>query len=401
MITTLQFVIGIFILGILVLIHEAGHFLVAKACGIRVLSFSIGFGNVLLKKTIGDTEYRISAIPFGGYVHMKGEHPDDQQEGSDDEFTSKPVWVRAAVALAGPTANILSSVVFLWLLFILGEERPLYLDSTIVGAVDKNSVAAEAGIKPGDSITSINSQKVSTWEDIQYTFALQDKSYEIDYARKGVEKKAVLKQKKDTEKSLKQYTFGLSSSYPPIVGAISPGTAAEKYDLRPNDRILAIDNVTIFSWFQLTDIISHHDTLLGNLQLVIERGDSVVILSARPVYNEKEKRYIFGFGIGKAPFRIIKYSPTSAIPRTLEKAWEYTTMIFDILPKIPRILVKMVTRPTTPQGISGPVGIIHISGLVAFGGLAALLNFMALIGINLGVLNLFPLIITDGGVLFF
>ena len=108
MITTLQFVIGIFILGILVLIHEAGHFLVAKACGIRVLSFSIGFGNILLKKTIGDTEYRIIDIPFGGYVHMKGEHPDDQQEGSDDEFTSKPVWVRAAVALAGPTANILS-----------------------------------------------------------------------------------------------------------------------------------------------------------------------------------------------------------------------------------------------------------------------------------------------------
>ncbi len=398
----LQVIIGIFVLGILVLIHELGHFVVAKACGIRVLSFSIGFGKPLIARKYGDTEYRISAIPFGGYVHMAGEHPEDNQVGADDEFTSKPIWQRASVAIAGPVFNIVFSIFLLWIFFMKGVPHPVYLDTALVGNVKEFTPASEAGFLPGDTIIAINGTPVRNWEDIKHNFTLQEESYTITVHRRSEEKTFTVKPKSFDAKELVNAPYlGLEPPYPAKIGTVLAGSQAEKFGIKTGDHIIAIDNETIYSWDQFSSFTANYNPYYGNMQIVINRADSIIVLSVKPKYDPAEKRYMLGVGIAPAPTRTIQYSPIHAIPKTLEKTWDYTTMIFRILPKLPKILYKIFTHPTTPQGIAGPVGIVQISGMVAFGGLMGLLDFMALIGINLGILNLFPLIITDGGVLFF
>ena len=251
----LQIIIGIFVLGILVVIHELGHFLVAKACNIGVLSFSIGFGKPIYKKKIGETEYRISSIPFGGYVHMKGEHPEDAQQQSEDSFMSKPVWQRASVAIAGPGANIVFSILFLWLVFIIGVPHDTYLDRPVVGSVVDSSAAYDAGFAPGDSIVAINSVPVSTWEEIQSKLAYQEPEYEITYTRKGITKNTLLRLNRKKADMLNSSPTGLMASYPAQIGVVNDDSPADKIGLQKKDFIISINNTPIYSWFQVSDIV--------------------------------------------------------------------------------------------------------------------------------------------------
>ncbi len=385
----LQILIGIFILGILVLIHELGHFTVAKLSGIRVLSFSIGFGNILYKKTIGETEYRISAIPFGGYVHMAGEHPEDGHEGSDDEFTQKPVLIRAAVALAGPAANVIISVALLWIIFMIGMEEQVTLEKPVIGSIDKESPAAIAGFQTGDSILTMNGSSISSWDKIRYHFTLQEKKYTISYMRDGVIEEKELTMAFDEEEGIPLYIFGgLNPVFPPVIGSVAPGSQARKIGLQPKDRIVTINGEKIHTWSQIPQIVSSFDSTAGPLQLAIVRDGEPLAVEGTPAYNSKYKKFILGIMPSTQKKR---YGPVAAIPRALDKSWEYTTMIFRILPRV----------FSMRKQLAGPVGIMHMSGQMALISIVGLLNLMALIGINLGVLNLFPLIITDGGVLFF
>jgi regulator of sigma E protease len=184
---------------------------------------------------------------------------------------------------------------------------------------------------------------------------------------------------------------GIEPVYQPIIGAITPGSAAEKQGIKSQDMILAIDNQTIISWTQIPDLVTQYNPAFGPMQLVIMRQDAVVILSVKPEYSKEYKRYLLGIAPAT---EIVHYGPVEALPRALEKSWEYTTLIFSMLSKLAH-------HDVSPKQLAGPVGIIQMSGAAALGSIVFLLNFMALIGINLGVLNLFPLIITDGGVLFF
>jgi regulator of sigma E protease len=387
--------IGIFVLGILVVIHELGHFFAAKACRIGVLSFSIGFGKPVYKKKIGETEYRISSIPFGGYVHMKGEHPEDAQQQAEDSFMSKPVWQRASVAIAGPAANIISSIFFLWLVFVIGVPHEKYLDRPVVGSVVDSSVAYEAGIAPGDSIIAINSIPVSTWEEIQRKLAYQESEYKITYIRKGITQNTVLKLNGNRgDDILNNSPTGLMACYPAQIGSVNNNSPAEKTGLQKNDFILSINNTPIYSWFQFSDIVSRYHPLDGPMNIILRRNGSTVSVSVKPSFNKEANRYLLGIQVAAPETRTIQYNAVKAIFKALDKSLEYTTMIFEVLSKL-------LSAAISPKQLAGPVGIIQMSGAVALISIVQLLNFMALIGINLGVLNLFPLIITDGGVLFF
>ncbi|NLD93122.1 MAG: RIP metalloprotease RseP [Fibrobacter sp.] len=388
-------VLGIVVLGVLVFIHELGHFLVAKWCGIRVLAFSLGFGTPLLKKTYKGTEYRISAIPFGGYVKMAGENPEEGKSGASDEFTSKPVWQRALVAAAGPLANFIAAFAMLWFMFANGVEEPEYLEHPIIGAIDEMSLSEAAGLRAGDSILTINNKAMRNWEDIRTSFSLMDKKFTISYYRDGQIGSASFTMNESDDLIPKDPFGGLRPPLPAIVKATSGGSPAQKAGILSGDTIVGINGKEIISWYQVLQVIMNYDTVAkAPLSLVVARSGSRVSLEATPLYNEDEKRFIVGITVDVGKKRIVRYPVGVAFNKGMEKTWEYTTMIFDIIKKL-------VSQEVSPKHLAGPVGIIPMSGGMMLEGLAPILNFMGLVGINLAVLNLMPLIITDGGMLLF
>lgn len=396
MTSILSILLGVLVLGVLVFIHELGHFLAAKSCKIKVLAFSLGFGTPIFKKTVGDTEYRISSIPFGGYVKMAGENPEEQTEGqsSPDDFPSKPIWQRAFVAVAGPAANFLSAMAMLWGMYLWGVDKPLYLENTLVGAVADSSMAQQAGMLPGDSIISINGKGVSSWDDIQSIFAQQEVNYSITYSRDGKTGDAVLVNKNNYKGGLpKEPTMGLFPPLPAVIASVLDSSAAAQAGFLAGDTVRMIDSQKVYSWFHLTTIIENarSDTPLN---ILVSRGGKLLSLSVTPRYSETEKRKLLGIQVAEGDTRIVRYPMGEAISNALDKTWEYTIMIFDVIGKL-------ASRRVPASQLSGPVGIIPASGFMVMQGLSHLLNFMALIGINLAVLNLMPLVITDGGLILF
>jgi regulator of sigma E protease len=392
---SLLVIVGVVILGILVLVHELGHFFAAKSCGIRVLAFSIGFGKPLLKKTIGETEYRLSAVPFGGYVSMAGEHPEEKPIVEPGDFTAKPIWQRAFVAIAGPVANYLFAMVCLYFVFILGIKTPVYMLRPVIGDVADSSSAQRAGFLPGDSIIAINGKRVSNWEDIQRILSLQEQRNEIAFAR-GIETKSLilfLPQAK-TSRFPKEPTGGLLPGLPPVIGKVMDATPALAAGLMAGDTVASINGDNIRSWDQLTFRVMHYDSAKGPMLFTVQRAGSQVSITAVPRYNKADKRYLMGIMAAQPAKVQVRYGPVKSVNKMLDKTWEYTTMIYDVL-------AKLFSRQVSPKQLAGPIGIVQMTGLVALGGPVEVMNLMALIGINLGVLNLLPLIITDGGLLLF
>jgi regulator of sigma E protease len=395
MMVLLQVVIGLVILGILVLVHELGHFSAAKAFAIRVLAFSIGFGKPLVKKTIGETEYRISAIPFGGYVHMSGENPEEKPDVEPGDFTSKPIWQRAVVAIAGPAANYLFAMLCLYTVFIMGVETPVYLTRPVVGGVDNGSRAREAGFLPGDSIVSIGGKAVLSWEDIERQLALRLQHYDIVVARgDSITTLSLGFAKVNTRRLSRDGSGGLQPSMPAVIGRVNAGSPGETAGLRDKDTVLSINGAAVHSWYELSSIITKFDSTSGPLAFSVRRSGGLVPIKVTPKFNAGEKRFIVGILAAQPAMRQVRYGPFVSVEKMFSKSWDYTIMIFDVL-------AKLVSKEVSPKQLAGPVGIVQMSGVVALSGLAPILEFMALIGINLAVLNLMPLIITDGGMLLF
>jgi regulator of sigma E protease len=391
----IQVVLGLIILGILVLVHELGHFTAAKKFGIRVLAFSIGFGKPLFKKTIGETEYRVSAVPFGGYVQMSGEHPEDKPDVEPGDFTSKPIWQRAVVAIAGPAANYVFAMLCLYLVFILGVDTPVYLTRPVVGSVDDGSRAMKAGFAPDDSIMSVGGKNVSSWDDIERQLAMQLPRYDIVLTRGSAVRTLTMGfEKVTTSRFPREITGGLHPCMPAVIGMVSSGSAGMAAGLKEKDTVVSINGVMMRSWYELTAFVSKYDTLSGPLAFFVRRNGTVVTVNVVPRFNKDAKRYLVGISPGRPEMKRLQYGPGASIGKMLEKSWDYTIMIFDVL-------AKLLSKDVSPKQLAGPVGIVQMSGFVALGGLVPILEFMALIGINLAVLNLMPLIITDGGMLLF
>jgi regulator of sigma E protease len=395
MIILLQVVLGLAILGILVLVHELGHFLAAKGFKVRVLAFSIGFGKSLVKKTIGETEYRISAIPFGGYVQMSGEHPEEKPDVEPGDFTSKPIWQRAIIAIAGPGANYLFAMACLYLVFILGVNTPVYLSRPVVGAVEDSSTAMKAGVLPGDSIMSLNGKSVSSWEDIERRLAMQQPRYDILLTRGNMVVTLALGfEQVKSSRIPKQPTGGLQPCMPPVIGIVSGGSAGQKAGLKEKDTVVSINGVPLLSWYQLSSTVAKYDSLSGPLLFNVRRNATVVSLGVTPKYNSDAKRFLVGISMAQPAMNQVRHGPLASVDKMVKKSWDYTVMIFDVLGKL-------MSSEVSPKQLAGPIGIVQMSGVIALGGVVPILDFMALIGINLAVLNLMPLIITDGGMLLF
>jgi regulator of sigma E protease len=394
--SVLQVIIGLLILGILVLVHEFGHFVAAKAFGVRVLSFSIGFGKALLRKRIGETEYRISAIPFGGFVHMAGEHPEDDHEQQPDEFPSKPIWQRGVIAFAGPAFNYVSAVVFLWFAFVVGMQVPTYLDTPAVGDVLSDSPAATAGIQPGDTVVSINGRRIDSWREIENAIGRLDDEYTVVVRREGEHHTYTIPSVTPEGKNWATtfYAAGMLPSPPPVIGEVQDDSPAARAGLQPDDSVIAIDSERIVSWAQLSSRVAAWDSTRSALRLSVARGDTVRSFSMTPYFDEQLDRYRIGMTAAEVPTRTRRLGPLAAIPASFARSG-------DMIILIGNTLKQLFTARISPKELAGPIGIVQMSGGMALLGLVPVLNFMALIGINLALLNLLPLIITDGGMLLF
>ena len=386
----------IFVIGVLVFIHELGHFLLARWNGVRVITFSLGFGPKIFKVQRGDTEYCISAMPLGGYVKMAGENPDDPQTGAPDEFLAKSKWQRFQILIAGPVMNLVLAVVVLWAVLLQGADVLAYLDEPArIGMVQPDSPAQKAGIVPGDIILKVGSADVSTWEHLETAVAARPER-EVDFVVQRNGKEEHLTVRPDLTKlstrsgtRFEVGTIGVLPDVYPGVASFVPGKPAESSGLKVGDTILAINGERMVFQSQARETISKAP---GDrpIEFRIRRDGAEQTIAVTP-YRDGD-RTLVGMYMNDAT-RTLKPGPIEAIGMSIQRN-------VDMAGQILRTLKELLTGEASPKQLMGPVGIAQLSGESAQAGWLALFGLMASISLNLGLLNLLPIPVLDGGHIF-
>jgi regulator of sigma E protease len=399
-------------LGILITVHEFGHYWVARRMGVKVLRFSIGFGRPLLRWVRGAdrTEYVIAALPLGGYVKMldarEGEVPADQR---DREFTGKPLYARAAIVFAGPLFNFIFAFLAYWLIFTVGITGT----KPVVGAVTPGSLAERAGIQVGEMITRIDGTPVQTWEQMMSGLMLaavdgRDAELHTETGEHGIghDRVLALHTLGNAEPSSLVLKIGMqpeTPKWPPRVAQVTPDSAAQRGGLEPGDRIVQIDGRPVDDWSQVVTAIRAHpgETVL----LSIERGAdrTPMEIPVTPDAKEVGDERIGFLGVAPAPpsrdaiqpyLSKERYGLFGASTHAIEKLGEMTQMSLTMLGR-------MLMGTASLENLSGPITIADYAGKTASIGLAEYINFLALISLSLGIINLLPVPLLDGGHLFY
>jgi regulator of sigma E protease len=375
----------LFVLGVLVFVHELGHFLAARRLGVRVLTFSLGFGPKLLKIRRGDTEYCVSAIPLGGYVKMAGENPDDPRTGQPDEFLSRTKWERFQILIMGPVMNIALAIVVMAVVLAQGAEVPVYQDQPpVVGAVTAGSPAEGAGIRPGDRILSVAGEGVDTWEDLFIAVGTRaNRDISIAFLRDGQTRSVTVRP--ESENRFEVGRIGVLPNSNPIISSVIAGEPAEKAGLKGGDIVLAVNGEQMATRDQLIEAISRNAG--HEIALTVKRGDQQLQLRATP--EQRGDRGMLGVYVTE-PTRRLDPNAFEAIQMSIERNIEFSGLIF-------RTLGGLFVGETSPRQLMGPVAIAQLSGESAEAGWFALFSLMASISLNLGLLNLLPIPVLDGG----
>ncbi len=377
----------VIVLGLMVLVHEWGHFLVARLFGVRVEVFSFGFGPRLWGRRRGATDYRISALPLGGYVKMAGDNPSEERKGEPDEFLSKPRWQRVLIAVAGPVMNLLMAIVLTTGLFVFGTSQRAYVDQPVVIAgVLKDSPAEKAGIQPGDRVVEFRGIKNPTWERVflELLFASPGSSVPVTIERDGQLIQTTVHSAAD------EFEVVGYPAEPVLVGKVTPGMPAERSGLQPGDEILQIQHQPVVSPIQLAAKIQQRSGQLT--ELLVQRGDRKLRLEVRPVWGDPGdglRRWQIGIGFRFATEKR-SYPLSGAVVRAV---WLNVKMTRQIV----YVVGQLFEGRMSLKQVEGPLGIARESGRAARRGLADVINLMAVISLNLGILNLLPVPILDGG----
>jgi regulator of sigma E protease len=395
----------IFAIAVLVVFHELGHYVVARWCDVKVLRFSVGFGKVLYAKRFGngETEWAISAIPLGGYVKMLDEHEGEVAAHElPRAFNRKPVLQRMAIVVAGPVTNLLLAVALYFALFIHGVPgiKP------VLGEVAANTPAAAAGLQSRQTIVSIDGQPTPSWQEVRWVLldlVLQKKAAEFELRTpEGAAESRVLEMNSLTPADLDgdfMQKLGLHLYRPPvypIIGKLVAGGVAERAGLKENDRILRANGQELALWEDWVNVVRSHPGKV--LDIEIERAGTMSNLSLIPeVFDEAGKsqgRIGAAAFIDKAAFEAmlieVRYPPVAALTEALRKTWETSVVSL-------KMMGKMVVGEVSLKNLSGPITIADYAGQSAQLGLGAYIGFLALISISLGVLNLLPIPLLDGG----
>ena len=382
----------LFVLGVLVFVHELGHFLVARRHGVRCLTFSLGFGPKLIQTKRGDTVYCICAIPLGGYVKMAGENPEEQRAGKDDEFLSKTKWQRFQILIAGPAMNIILAVVVTTVVLYQGAQVPVYENQPpVVGSVAEGSPAAAAGIRPGDRVLSVAGREVNTWQELLYAVAPRAPTdREIDVVLRGDSGVRTVQVTPSAQTQFNLGDLGVGPDVSPQVIAVSPTTSssAQQAGILVGDVIEAIEGkpVTIES---LIETINASPDRPLTLRIRRDGARQDIVVTPQLVGD------VGLIGVGLSPFelRTVEPGPFEAFTMSLEQNYEDSGLIF-------QTLWGLLTRDTSVTQLVGPVGIAQMSGNAAQMGWVTLFGLMSMISLNLGILNLLPIPILDGGHIF-
>ena len=380
----------IFVLGVMIFVHELGHYAVAKYLGIRVDVFSLGFGPRLAGFRRGDTDYRVSLLPLGGYVKMAGENYDESFTGSGDEFLARPKRHRFAVAVAGPLMNIVLAVLLTAATYTLGVRVPTYRSGPAeVGAVADGSAAEAAGIQVRDTIVAIDGDEVSTWQDAEIGIATspgQSLRLTLDRVGKRIDKRVLVAAASERGEI---GTIGVEPWIPFIITGTMEGSPAQAAGLKPGDEILAVrgENGAVDEPSAISPFVSEREG--EPLLFKLRRGEEFLEATIRPA--KIDGRVLIGVERGP-PVRVEKYGIVESLALSIRRNGEIVLLIGKVIGKI-------VTGRASLRSMSGPIDIARYSGAAASGGLVPLMGFMALVSLNLGILNLFPIPVLDGGLI--
>lgn len=394
------------VLGIMVLVHEFGHFVVAKWCGVRVEVFSIGFPPRLFGFRRGDTDYRISLLPLGGYVKMAGGDPGEPRTGDPGELTSRPRWQRILISFAGPAANFLLAFVLMAGLYMTYNEVDNYLSQPAVAdLVPPDSPAWNAGIRPGDHIVRFDNKKNPTWGKLEDR-AASDANVTVPITVERM----VDGQPQQFHTSLfisdpskgSNFDFDALGILPkkqdgPLgVRDVISGDPAANSGLKAGDKIAAIDGHAVHSVDAVTAWLQYDK---GNpVTLDVLRNGQHLTLTATPIWGDNgagKMGYRLGFYPEPPPFHVEQLSLPKAIHASIKSNIQYSGLILNVLRH-------MVSRPSNVQEVSGPIGIAKATGeAVSMPGWKPLIGLMSVISLNLGILNLLPFPILDGGTILF
>jgi regulator of sigma E protease len=406
MITLLAFVGAI---ALLVVFHELGHYWVARRCGVKVLRFSLGFGNVIYSKRFAgnDTEWVISTVPLGGYVKMVDEREEEvAPEDLPYAFNRKPVMQRIAIVAAGPLANFLLAIILYWGVFIHGVPG---LKPTL-GDVPQGTPAANAQMHAGETILSINGETIPSWQELHWKLldlALQqgDGQREISIEAQDASGTSLVHaldmsglEAKDLDGEFLD-KLGLHLYQPvvlPVIGNVAEGSVAQRAGMQEGDHILRANGATMQRWMEVVEVIRAHPE--QSVQLAVQRGDMTMNIEVIPQAVVESGKTVGKIGVGpkvdeaawQAMLTVVSYGPLQALSHSLSKTWETSEISL-------KMMGKMVMGEVSMKNLSGPITIADYAGQSAKMGVVAYLSFLALISISLGVLNLLPIPLLDGG----
>ena len=407
--SALYMIVGTLVaLGVLVTFHEFGHFWVARRCGVKVLRFSVGFGMPLLRwSDRKGTEYVVAAIPLGGYVKMLDEREGDvPPELADQSFNRKSVYQRIAIVIAGPVANFLLAIVFFWVLAMLGSQqvRP------VVGGVEPGSIAEKAGLSSGQEIVSVDGEAVTGWAGVNLQLVRR-------LGETGSIALGVREQGSDVETPrslvLNDWLKGAAEpdpirslgirpwrpALPPVLAELDPKGPAQTAGLKTGDRLLALNNEPVDEWQKVVDWVRvHPDT---RISVSVERDGGRLDVPVDLV-TRGEGTAATGYlgagvkGVDWPPemLREVSYGPVAAVAEGARRTWTMSVLTLDSLKK-------MLFGELSVKNLSGPITIAKVAGASAQSGVGDFLNFLAYLSISLGVLNLLPIPVLDGGHLLF
>ena len=388
-------------LGVLIFIHEFGHFIVAKRQGIRIETFSLGFGPCLIGFKWGETDCRLSLLPLGGYVKMLGEDPSEEGALEDPRsFACKSVWQRTKVVAAGPLMNLVLCMVLMPIVFMIGRPQPVYLDQApVITQVRAASPADAAGFKKGDIIVAVDGHRVAHWESVLQKVLLSSTGTVLafDIERGGAVQHVTAKvaDMPEMQGGYLGIEPGLFFGNEATVDDMAPGGPAVKAGLEKGDRVLKYNGAPVADWF---DLIAKVQAVKGAPAIVaIERAGAPQRFTVTPEYSKDLDRWLIGIRKDRTagvPMVTKQYGPIAAIVKGTQESWRMCVLTLDVLKRL-------VTFQLSYKVLGGPIIIAKTSAAAAASGLSPFLFFIAFLSMQLAILNLLPIPVLDGGHLFF